>query len=113
MDGHNVLVQGIPEKISTKNLELQIIAPDWRYQFLRFLTHSATIYLLILVAFYGLLFEFSKPGFILPGIIGGIALLLVLYSLWFTPLNYTALTLIAVGILLIIIELIRENKKIK
>ncbi|OGT43425.1 MAG: hypothetical protein A3F42_03200 [Gammaproteobacteria bacterium RIFCSPHIGHO2_12_FULL_37_34] len=105
MDGHNILVQGIPEKISTKNLELKIIAPDWRYQFLTFLTNPNIVYLLILIALYGLMFELSHPGLILPGVAGVIALLLVLYAFQLAPINYTGLTLVVVGILFIIFEI--------
>ncbi|OGT36074.1 MAG: hypothetical protein A3F11_05540 [Gammaproteobacteria bacterium RIFCSPHIGHO2_12_FULL_37_14] len=105
MDGHNVLVQGIPEKISTKNLELERIAPDWRYQFLNFLTNPNIVYLLILVALYGLFFEFSSPGLILPGVAGVIALLLVLYAFQLVPINYTGLTLVIIGISFIIFEI--------
>ncbi|HLB41488.1 MAG TPA: nodulation protein NfeD [Gammaproteobacteria bacterium] len=105
MDGHNVLVQGIPEKISTKNLDIKIISPDWRYQFLSFLTNPNVVYLLMLVALYGLFFEFSNPGLILPGVAGVIALLLILYAFQLVPINYTGLTLVVVGLLFIIFEI--------
>lgn len=105
MDGHSVLVQGIPEKVSTKHLELERVAPDWRYQFLSFLTNPNVVYILILVALYGLFFEFSNPGLILPGVAGVIALLLVLYALQLVPINYTGLSLVAIGILFIILEI--------
>lgn len=105
MDNHNVLTQGIPEKISTKNLTLEKVVPDWRYKFLVFLTHPNIIYLLLLVAMYGLFFEFSNPGAILPGVVGVIALVLVLYALQLIPINYIGLILLLLGLTFMIAEI--------
>lgn len=104
MDGHNVTVQGVTKKISTKNLELENMPEDWRYQFLSFLTNPNVAYILMLIAIYGLFFEFSNPGAVLPGVAGIIALLLVLYAFQLMPINYAGLTLILVGITFMVFE---------
>jgi membrane-bound serine protease (ClpP class) len=104
MDGHTVVVNGMPEKVNTKNLQLENVPADWRYQFLSFITNPNVAYILMLIAIYGLFFELSNPGLILPGVTGVIALLLVLYAFQLMPINYTGLSLVLVGICFMIFE---------
>ena len=53
---------------------------------------------------YGLLFEFMSPGFVLPGVVGGVCLLLGLFGLQMLPVNYAGLGLILLGIALLVAE---------
>ncbi len=62
------------------------------------------VYLLILIAIYGLFFEIANPGFILPGVLGIISLLFVLYAFQFLPINYLGLLLLAIGVGLMMFE---------
>ena len=48
IDGRSTVLQGVVTKISTANLTLERMAPDWRYQFLSFLTNPNVAYLLML-----------------------------------------------------------------
>lgn len=104
LDGQTVTVHGTTTKLATKNLQLTTISPGWRYQFLSFITNPNIAYLLMLIAIYGLFFEFSSPGMILPGVVGVLALILVLYAFQLMPINYTGLTLILVGIVFMVCE---------
>src|SRR3990167_7714858 len=104
MDGHTAVVQGVSETVKTKNLTLETMASDWRYRFLAFLTDPNIAYILMLIAVYGLFFELSNPGLILPGVAGVIALLLVLYAFQLMPINYVGLFLILIGITFMILE---------
>jgi membrane-bound serine protease (ClpP class) len=54
--------------------------------------------MLLMLGVYGLLFEFMSPGMVLPGVIGGVALLLALWGLQMLPINYAGLGLILLGI---------------
>lgn len=99
-----VKVQGGTVKLDTKNIKLVTISPGWRYQFLSFITNPNIAYLLLLIAIYGIFFEFSTPGMVLPGVAGVIALLLVLYAFQIMPINYAGLTLILVGIVFMVCE---------
>ena len=62
-------------------------------------------YILMLVGLAGLYFEFTTPGALLPGIIGGIALLLSFFAMQTLPVNYTGMLLIIFGVLLFIAEI--------
>lgn len=98
MDGKSVTINGIEKKIDTKNIQLEKVAIDWRYQFLQFITNPNIAYILMLIAIYGIFFELSNPGLVLPGVAGIIALLLVLYAFQLMPINYVGLLLVLIGI---------------
>jgi membrane-bound serine protease (ClpP class) len=54
--------------------------------------------MLMLVGIYGLIFEFSNPGFGVPGVMGAICLLLALYAFQVLPVSYAGLGLMALGV---------------
>ena len=62
-------------------------------------------YLLMMAGLLGLYMEFSHPGVIFPGVVGAICLLLALASFQLLPINYTGLTLIALGVGLLVGEM--------
>ena len=59
---------------------------------------------LMMLGIYGLLFEFSSPGYVLPGVVGGICLLLALFAFQMLPISYTGLGLIALGVAFLVAE---------
>ena len=105
MDGHHVLTQGIPEKITTKNLTIELVKPHWRYEFLLFFTQPNIVYLLILMTFYGFFLEIFHPKLIIPGLLGIISLILFLYVVQFIPINYTGLSLTILGMIFMIFDI--------
>jgi membrane-bound serine protease (ClpP class) len=58
----------------------------------------------MMIGIYGVIFEFYNPGFIGPGVIGAVCLVLGLYSLNQLPLNYAGLALIILGLVFMIAE---------
>ncbi len=90
--------------LNTASASIEYIEPDWRTEFLSVITDPNIIYILILLAFYGLLYEFVNPGMFVPGVIGGISLLLALYALQILPVNYAGLALMLLGIAFMIAE---------
>ena len=80
------------------------VGPDWRARLLAVVTEPTVAYLLLLVGLYGLVFEGYSPGAVLPGVIGGICLLLSLYALQVLPVNYAGVALITLGVMLIAVE---------
>lgn len=74
-------------------------------QFSTLITQPTIAYLLLVIGIYGIFFELISPGFGLPGIIGGLALLLSLYAFQSLPVNYFGFALIIIGIAAIFAEL--------
>jgi membrane-bound serine protease (ClpP class) len=60
--------------------------------------------ILMMLGVYGLFFEFSNPGFVLPGVVGAICLCLGLFALNMLPVNYAGLTLVLLGLAFLIAE---------
>ena len=105
INGQKTLVAGEMKTINIRNAEIQSMPPDWRSQFLAFITDPNIAYLLMLAALYGMFFEFSNPGLILPGVAGLIALFLALYAFQLMPVNYVGLSLLLIGISFMIFEI--------
>lgn len=105
LDGRQTLIQGKLQKVSTKDATIESKPPDWRYDFLSFLTNPNIAYILMLIAMYGLFFELANPGAILPGVVGIIALLLVLYAFQLLPINYAGLALVVIGVFFMLFEI--------
>jgi membrane-bound serine protease (ClpP class) len=90
--------------LDTANVKLQYILPTLRDKILRVISNPNIAYFLMLLGFYGLLYEFTHPGIGFPGIAGAICLILALYSFQSLPINYAGLALIVLGIILFIAE---------
>lgn len=86
------------EKVGAKGAEVRTVEPGWRTKVLSVITDPTIAYVLLLVGIYGIVFEFSNPGLVLPGVAGVIAILIALYALQMLPVNYAGLALIVIGI---------------
>jgi membrane-bound serine protease (ClpP class) len=104
LDGREVTLQGQSRSLQTTGKPLIQYLPDWRSRLLGIITNPNIAYILMLVGIYGLIFEFSSPGAILPGTVGAICLLLALYSFQLLPINYAGMALILLGIGLMVGE---------
>src|SRR5690606_32603035 len=105
VDGREVTIAGESFRLDVADQAVTEVAPGWRVQLLSVLTNPTFAYILLLVGMYGLLLEGYSPGAILPGVVGAICLLLGLYALQVLPVNYAGLALIALGIVLMAVEL--------
>jgi membrane-bound serine protease (ClpP class) len=104
LDGRSLNVAGQVRILRTKGVETTAIEPDWRSRFLALITDPSIAYILLLLGMYGLLFEFYNPGFVLPGVVGGICLLIALYALQLLPVNYAGVALILLGMAFMVAE---------
>jgi membrane-bound serine protease (ClpP class) len=105
LDGRTLDVQGKAQRLATAGVSATAIEPDWRTRFLGTITNPTFAYVLLLLGIYAIVFEFSNPGLVLPGVVGTIALLIALYALHLLPVNYAGLALILLGIGFMVAEL--------
>ncbi|MBY6105576.1 nodulation protein NfeD [Ferrimonas balearica] len=103
INGREVQLLGQAHAIDSSG-ELVQREPNWRHKLLAVITNPNVAYILMLVGIYGLILEFYNPGVGLPGVLGGICLLLAMYALQMMPLNYAGLALMILGIILMITE---------
>ncbi|MCP0914770.1 MULTISPECIES: NfeD family protein [Legionella] len=104
LDGMTVVQNDREIKLNVKNYTIATIQPDWRMRLLLIITDPTLAYLLLLLGIYGIFFELMNPGFVAPGVIGALAMVLALYALQLLPINYAGLVLILLGIMFIIGE---------
>jgi membrane-bound serine protease (ClpP class) len=104
LHGRKVTVQGAERPLDTRDAAVVALEPDWRSRLLAVIAEPSVALILMMIGIYGLLFEFSNPGFVLPGVVGGICLLLALYAFQLLPVNYVGLGLILLGLAFIVAE---------
>lgn len=92
--------------LDTRGAATELLLPDWRQRLLSVIANPSFAVILLMVGFYGLLFEFSSPGFGIPGTVGAICLLLGLFALQLLPVNYAGLALIVLGLALLAAEVV-------
>ena len=105
VDGREVTVS--PGKIialKVRGAEVKNINMSFRDRFLDIISNPSIAYILLMLGFYGLLYELASPGAILPGVIGGICLILAFFAFQMLPINYAGVALILLGIILFIAE---------
>jgi membrane-bound serine protease (ClpP class) len=105
LDGRRVELAGAERTLDTKGLAFERVEPDWTTRLLAVISNPTVAYLLLLIGIYGLVFEGYNPGAVLPGVVGGISLLLALFAFQLLPVNYAGLALILLGVVLLTAEL--------
>ncbi|MCM5681362.1 nodulation protein NfeD [Schlegelella sp. S2-27] len=98
LDGRTVNVLGHDTRLETAGAAIVQHEADWRVRLLSAITDPSVALMLMMIGIYGLFFEFYNPGVGVPGVLGGICLLLALYALQLLPVNYAGLALIALGV---------------
>ena len=105
IDGKNVTVSSGTVTLQTQHATIQSLEMGWGEKMLNILSDPNVAYILFLLGLYGLIFELYSPGAIFPGIIGGICIILALYTMHTLPVNYAGLALIVFGIILFLLEI--------
>lgn len=104
LDKRTVKVADGERTLDTAQAPVETLQPDWRHRLLAIITDPSIALLLMMLGIYGLFFEFAHPGYVLPGVVGAICLIVGLYALHMLPVNYAGLALIVVGIAFMIAE---------
>ncbi|MDD4997667.1 MAG: ATP-dependent Clp protease proteolytic subunit, partial [Syntrophales bacterium] len=105
MDGREVTLTAGKKNLNTKNAVINEKAMGTRQKILSALSDPNIAYILLLIGLAGLYFEFSNPGSILPGVIGGISLIMAFFAMQTLPVNYAGIALILFAIILFIAEI--------
>ncbi|TMQ69112.1 MAG: nodulation protein NfeD [Candidatus Eisenbacteria bacterium] len=88
-----------------RGLPADRIEPGVRQRLLSLIADPNVAYILMMLGFYGLLFELQNPGAVLPGVVGGICLILAFLAFSVLPVNYAGLALIALAIVFFVAEI--------
>lgn len=106
-DAHGRTVETIigPVKLATKGAPIRRQEVGLRHKILDLISNPSVAYILMLLGFYGLLFELTNPGAIFPGVMGGICLILAFYAFQTLPVNYAGLMLIILAVILFVLEI--------
>lgn len=107
--GRRVRVQGADVTLATRGLAVQAVLPDWRQRLLSVIANPSFALILMMLGIYGLMFEFSSPGFGVAGTVGAICLLLALFALQLLPVNFAGLGLILLGMALLAAEVLTPS----
>jgi len=90
--------------LHTAGAPIVALDPDWRDRLLAVISDPSLALVLMMIGVYGLLFEFMNPGYVAPGVIGGVSLLLALWGLQMLPINHAGLALILLGLAFFVAE---------
>jgi len=104
LHGRTVSIRGDERKLAIEGLPVELVDANWRMRLLATIADPNIAVILMMIGIYGILFEFWSPGALVPGVVGGISLLLGLTALSVLPVNYGGLALILLGLALMVGE---------
>lgn len=104
IDGFEVTTVLGKKIVNTKNPTTIPIKKTFIQSFLDIITSPNIAFILFSLGGLGLVLELYNPGSILPGVVGGICIILAFYSFRTLPINYAGLLLIIFAIILFILE---------
>jgi membrane-bound serine protease (ClpP class) len=105
VDGRIVKTARGTVTLQTRDAPVKRIEIRFRDKFLALITDPNIAYILMMVGMLGIFFELQNPGVVLPGVIGGISLILAFFAFQSLPINWAGVLLILFGIALLIAEI--------
>lgn len=105
INGKKVKINDVERVINTSGVTIVEIPKTVRQKILSVLAIPNVAYILLMLGFYGLLFEFTHPGVGFPGVAGLMSAITALYGLHLLEANYAGIALIVLGIILFIMEI--------
>jgi len=104
LDGRTIKLEHGTKILHTKNATVITRTMTWRHKILYKISNPTIAYILLILGIYGLFFELSNPGAILPGVFGGIFIILAFFALQTLPVRAAGILLILFALLLFILE---------
>ncbi|HOT97168.1 MAG TPA: nodulation protein NfeD [bacterium] len=104
LDGRTVQLDDGNRVLKTRNAPVITREMSWQHRILYKISNPTIAYILLMLGIYGLFFELSNPGAIVPGVAGGIFIILAFFALQTLPVNTAGLLLILFSILLFVLE---------
>ncbi len=105
IDSRSISLANGTTTLHTRSASVELLDMSFSEKLLNIISDPNLAYMLLMLGFYGLLFELYNPGSIFPGIAGVLGLVLGLYALHTLPVNYAGLALIIFGIILFLLEI--------
>jgi membrane-bound serine protease (ClpP class) len=102
LNGRELKNKGV---LNLSDVKKVVFEETLRTKILKTISNPNIAYILMMIGLAGLYFEFSHPGAIFPGVIGGIALILAFFALQTLPVNYAGILLIVLAIIFFIMEM--------
>ena len=94
------------EVVRTAGAQVETIEMNWRQRLLSAVAHPQIAVLLFSLGTLGLTIELWSPGAVLPGVVGGLCLLLAFFAFQILPINYVGLLLVLFGLVLLALEMV-------
>jgi membrane-bound serine protease (ClpP class) len=105
IDGRRVEVLSGSRTLRTRGARIERLTMGWRDRVLAAIANPNIAYLLLMLGTMGIMMELWNPGAILPGVLGGISMLLAFFALQVLPVNSVGLLLLALGVVLLLLEI--------
>ena len=105
LDGRRIVRwNGEVQVVRTAGAQVERIEMTWRQRLLSAIAHPQIAVLLLSLGTLGLTIELWSPGAVLPGVVGGLSLLLAFFAFQILPVNYVGLLLVLFGLALLVLE---------
>ena len=105
LEGRTVTRDGKPVVLRLADARITVCGMNARQRILTIISSPNVAYILMMLGMLGIFFELSTPGAILPGVIGGISLILAFFAFQTLPVNYAGVLLILLSLVLFIAEI--------
>ncbi|MEP6918264.1 MAG: NfeD family protein, partial [Acidobacteriota bacterium] len=105
LDGRTIArFDGRAQTLHTAGAATVFVGMSWQQKILSAIAHPQVAYLLLTLGTLGLTIELWSPGAVLPGVAGGICLLLAFFAFQVLPVSYAGVLLILFGLALLVLE---------
>jgi membrane-bound serine protease (ClpP class) len=102
INGRKIQDKGV---LTLDNVKKTVLTEDLRTKILKTISNPNIAYILMMIGLAGLYFELSHPGAVLPGVVGGISIILAFFAFQTIPVNYAGFLLIVLALIFFIMEM--------